>query len=319
MTSVLTPEKTEKIIAFARDTRAATGRVPGRRTLAREFAVSEYALRSLNLRDLLARTEKTQRRALLHSTPPLTVPLQRGPRRAGIRLTPPANQPPQQERPPEPGQPPGADNATAGEAPAADLPDESLPSKPAAAPEVTPEAAVEMPPEAQETTQEPPIAPILPVPERGVARWPLLFMAAPAGVAIWGGWVELGRMAGFGPVNLLPGLLDQVTLDLAITLPVGLEVYAAYAMLVWLGGSAQTPQARRFAAVSAVVSLVLGSAGQIAYHLMAAAGITRAPWPITAAVAVLPVAVLGMGTALAHLVHKPRRAPATPTVPLEAA
>jgi hypothetical protein len=32
---------------------------------------------------------------------------------------------------------------------------------------------------------------------------------------------------------------------------------------------------------------------------------TAAPWQITAAVACLPVAVLGMGAALAHLLHSP--------------
>lgn len=36
---------------------------------------------------------------------------------------------------------------------------------------------------------------------------------------------------------------------------------------------------------------------------MAAAGMTVAPWLITGAVACLPVAVLGMGAALAHLLH----------------
>ena len=36
---------------------------------------------------------------------------------------------------------------------------------------------------------------------------------------------------------------------------------------------------------------------------MSAADVTRAPWPITTLVACLPVAVLGMGAALAHLLH----------------
>jgi hypothetical protein len=31
--------------------------------------------------------------------------------------------------------------------------------------------------------------------------------------------------------------------------------------------------------------------------------VTRAPWQITTSVACLPVAVLGMGAALAHLIH----------------
>jgi hypothetical protein len=50
--------------------------------------------------------------------------------------------------------------------------------------------------------------------------------------------------------------------------------------------------------------LRFGAGGQIAYHLLAAAGVTAAPWQITTAVACLPVAVLGMGAALAHLVRE---------------
>ncbi|MCE0536003.1 helix-turn-helix domain-containing protein [Kineosporia rhizophila] len=131
--------------------------------------------------------------------------------------------------------------------------------------------------------------------------WPVLLLALPAFVAIWSGWVELGRLTGFGPVSPLPGIWDEATIDTAITLPIGVETYAAYAMYVWLALDV-TERARRFACVSSIGSLVLGAAGQVAYHLMAAAGIERAPWPITALVACLPVAVLGMGAALAHLV-----------------
>jgi hypothetical protein len=43
--------------------------------------------------------------------------------------------------------------------------------------------------------------------------------------------------------------------------------------------------------------------GQITYHLMAQAGMTRAPWAITTVVSCLPVLVLGMGTALAHMLR----------------
>ena len=45
--------------------------------------------------------------------------------------------------------------------------------------------------------------------------WPLLLIAAPAMVAIWSGWVALGAMCGFGPVNLLPGIGSGSTLALA--------------------------------------------------------------------------------------------------------
>ncbi|WP_433373842.1 ABC transporter permease [Actinoplanes sp. CA-142083] len=131
----------------------------------------------------------------------------------------------------------------------------------------------------------------------------LFFLAAPAFVAIWSGWVGLGGLTGFGVVHPLPGIWDSLSLNTAITLPIGVEAYAAYALRVWLSGGVPR-RARRFAAVSAVASLILGAAGQVAYHLMTSAGITSAPWQITTLVACLPVAVLGMGAALAHLVSE---------------
>jgi hypothetical protein len=133
--------------------------------------------------------------------------------------------------------------------------------------------------------------------------WPVLILCLPAFVAIWAGWVEMGRLTGFGEVALLPGILDSLVLDTAITLPIGVETYAAYALWVWLSGRV-TGDARRFAKWSAIGSLTIGGLGQIAYHLMAAAGWTSAPWLITALVACIPVAVLGMGAALAHLTHR---------------
>ena len=48
---------------------------------------------------------------------------------------------------------------------------------------------------------------VLPVIGRPRSRyWLLPLVAAPAAVAIWSGWVGLGGMSGFGPVNLLPGI-----------------------------------------------------------------------------------------------------------------
>lgn len=142
-------------------------------------------------------------------------------------------------------------------------------------------------------------------PARGrFAAWPLILIGLGAFVSIWGGWVGLGELTGFGPIRLLPGIADDVVLNSAITLPIGVEAYAAYALRVWLGSAALSDTARRFARASAVGALVLGAAGQIAYHLMDAAGITRAPWPITAFVSCLPVVVLGCAAALTHLIHR---------------
>jgi hypothetical protein len=62
-----------------------------------------------------------------------------------------------------------------------------------------------------------------------VRRWPLFLFAAPAAVVIWSGWIGLGELCGFGPVRVLPGISD-LTINTAITLPVGVEAYAAYAL-----------------------------------------------------------------------------------------
>ncbi|WP_338602638.1 ABC transporter permease [Saccharopolyspora sp. SCSIO 74807] len=141
-----------------------------------------------------------------------------------------------------------------------------------------------------------------PVVGRPVPRWPVLLLALPAFVAIWSGWVGLGGLTGFGIVHPLPGIWSGFEVNTAITLPIGVETYAAYALRVWLSGRVPY-RARRFAKVSALGSLGLGALGQIAYHLMTAAGMTAAPWWITTVVACLPVAVLGMGAALTHLLH----------------
>jgi len=45
-------------------------------------------------------------------------------------------------------------------------------------------------------------------------------------------------------------------------------------------------------------------AGQVAFHLMDQGHVTRAPWGITTLVSCLPVLVLGMGTALAHMLRE---------------
>ena len=139
---------------------------------------------------------------------------------------------------------------------------------------------------------------------QAVRTWPLLVLALPAAVAVWAGWVGIGQMTGFGQVHPLPGIWDSLHLDTAVTLPVGVEAYAAYALRAWLSASAAvSARTRRFARASALGSLLLGMAGQIAYHLLAQTRATHAPWGITTAVSCLPVLVLGMGTALAHLLR----------------
>ncbi|MGV9542335.1 hypothetical protein ACWEQA_04065 [Nocardia sp. NPDC004085] len=139
---------------------------------------------------------------------------------------------------------------------------------------------------------------------RSVSRWPLLLLTPPAFVAIWSGWVGLGELTGFGPVELLPGIVDGFTINTAITLPIGMEAYASYALYVWLSGRLRTEGTRAFAKWSAIGGLLLGGVGQVAYHLMQAAHIQAAPWPVTVLVACLPVACLGMGVALGHMITR---------------
>jgi hypothetical protein len=138
---------------------------------------------------------------------------------------------------------------------------------------------------------------------RGLPRWPLVPIAAPAAVAIWSGWVGLGGMCGFGLVQPFPGIVPW-HLDTAITLPVGVETYGAYALGAWL--TPGTPdRARTFARRSAVGALMLGMAGQVIYHLLAAAHAPRAPWPVVVVVSCMPVVTLGFGAALTHLLRVP--------------
>ena len=84
---------------------------------------------------------------------------------------------------------------------------------------------------------------------------------------------------------------------------VGVETYAAYALRTWLArDQIVSDRTRRFAKWSAICSFALGC-GQVAYHLMTQAGIAQAPWPVTTLVSCLPVLVLAIGTALAHMLR----------------
>ncbi|MEV4847873.1 ABC transporter permease [Micromonospora matsumotoense] len=171
---------------------------------------------------------------------------------------------------------------------------------PTPTPEIPPaEPVAEVTPVGHPDTPTPPAKP---APVRSAVVWPVVLLALPAFVAIWSGWVGLGGLTGFGVVHPLPGIADGFSINSAITLPIGVETYGAYALYVWLSGRVPA-SARRFAKWSALGSLLVGALGQVAYHLLEAAGVTSAPWWITTAVACLPVAVLGMGAALAHLVH----------------
>jgi hypothetical protein len=109
----------------------------------------------------------------------------------------------------------------------------------------------------------------------GLPRWPLYLIGSPAAVAVWTGWVGLGEMCGFGVIHPLPGIADAIHLNTAITLPIGVEAYGAYALGAWL-----TP----------------GTPSKAAHA-------TRAPWPVVMLVSCIPVVTLGFGAALTHLLR----------------
>jgi hypothetical protein len=137
--------------------------------------------------------------------------------------------------------------------------------------------------------------------KRSMPRGPLALIGAPAAVAVWSGWVGLGGLCGFGPIHPLPGIAGGFTLNTAITLPVGIESYGAFALAAWIR-SAEGP-ARTFARRSALGALALGMLGQVAFHLLVSAHAHRAPVPVIIFVSCLPVMTLGFGTALAHLLR----------------
>jgi hypothetical protein len=143
-----------------------------------------------------------------------------------------------------------------------------------------------------------------------VRRWPLFLIASPAAVSIWSGWVGLGELCGFGVVHPLPGIVPGFALNTAITLPVGVEAYGAYALGAWLSLQTDHP-ARTFARRSAIGALALGMLGQVVYHLLAAAHAVRSPWPVVVLVSCLPVVTLGFGAALTHLLRAPGDTPET--------
>jgi hypothetical protein len=72
--------------------------------------------------------------------------------------------------------------------------------------------------------------------------------AAPAVAEVQSGWVGIAQKTGFGLVSPLPGIWPSRHLDTAISLPVGVEVYAAYALRAWLARDQMiSDRTRRFA------------------------------------------------------------------------
>ncbi len=97
---------------------------------------------------------------------------------------------------------------------------------------------------------------------RTVRSWPLLVLAAQAAAEVWSGWVGIAQKTGFGLVSPLPGILPALHLDTAITLPVGVEAYAARTHCA--PGWQVSQRTRWFAKWSATCSFLFGMAGQAA-------------------------------------------------------
>ncbi len=141
-------------------------------------------------------------------------------------------------------------------------------------PEVEPGGEPESPSDppadaSQRTSQRQPVRP--------PRAWPLGLIGLAAAVAVWGGWVDLGRLTGFGMVQPLPGLVDGFWINSAIVLPIGIEAYGGYALRTWLSFAALSEKTRRYAGWSALASLIVGAGAQVASHLMKAVHITVAP------------------------------------------
>lgn len=148
--------------------------------------------------------------------------------------------------------------------------------------------------------------------QRPLRTWPLAFIGLAAAVAIWGGWVNLGQLTGFGPVDLLPGIGRGWTVNTAVVLPVSVEFYAAWALRVLLAGVQLQPDTRRFAAWSVVASLATGMGAQIASHIMVTAKLASAPDWVTTLVSCVPVLVVGLAATLAALVKRDANGFASP-------
>jgi hypothetical protein len=134
--------------------------------------------------------------------------------------------------------------------------------------------------------------------------WTLILIAVAAAVAVWGGWVDIGKLTGFGMVQPLPGLVDSLWINTAIVLPIGIEAYGGYALRTWLSSAALSKRTRSYARWSAWLSLAVGAGAQVASHLLRVAGVTAAPWQVTLLVSCVPVVVLGLAIGLTVLVRQ---------------
>lgn len=247
-------------------------RVPGRRALAAQLGAGEWEVRAA-LERLSTPLERPSR-----AVPLLPVPNEPGEREDTREEPPPgpASRRAQRETDPQPPAP-GRDTA---------------PSQPAS----------------REAFQEPGRE------TRRAATWhltlPLYVLATAAAITIWGGWVELGALTGFGPITPLPGIADGFHINTAVVLPAGVEFYAGFALSIWQGAARCGPATRAFARWSTLGALAAGMGAQIAVHVMRANQVAVAPLGVTVAVSCVPVATLGLAMALRAMVSRDAHTPA---------
>ena len=125
-----------------------------------------------------------------------------------------------------------------------------------------------------------------------------------------------GRLTGFGMVSPLPGIWPSLHLDTSITLPVGVAAYAA--SRARLAGPRPGDQRPDLPVRQMVGDLLVrarhGRAGGLSPDGSGRDG-PGAGSPFTTIVSCLPVLVLAMGTALAHMLRADAGATDTPAQP----
>jgi hypothetical protein len=131
--------------------------------------------------------------------------------------------------------------------------------------------------------------------------WFLMLIGFGTAVVIWGGWVDLGQMCGFGSIQLLPG---TPAVNLSPALPFTMEAYGSYALFSAVSLLPLSRPTRAFAWVSAIGALLLGFAGQAAFHVLREYGYARAPWQVIVGVSGVPVLALALAATLYHLIAR---------------
>ena len=139
---------------------------------------------------------------------------------------------------------------------------------------------------------------------RTIRSWPLLVLAVPAAAEVWSGWVGIAQKTGFGAGPPAAGHLVLAPPGHGHH-PPGRRRVLRGLRAARLAGHRARDQRPDPPVRQVVRDLLLrarhGRAGRLPPD--GPGRVTRAPWGITTLVSCLPVLVLGMGTALAHMLR----------------